>query len=191
MKNNPFAGMENAEVDGPRDPFLTPRSVQRDLNQPADRNIVRAEQAQYVLKIDQNEYKSSRKKGDFFLTRFTVVASNGVAGDGSNPIGSRAVHMTSQNSEYFQRDVAALVCAAMNVHPKALTEGDYELVVSSQQPIVAAGRYVEATVDHVKTKQGKDFTRVAWAPIECVEGADGEVRYAPPEVNNVRVAPAA
>lgn len=172
----PFGGIENEEVGGPRSAFLQPKNVVRDGSLPEDRNIVSAEEATYILRIDEISFERTRKKGNVLKTTFTVVA-----GDGVNAVGTQAVHMLMESNEYFLKEVKLLVANAMNARPDQFVESDYEAMVSPAQPVTAAKRHIRASVSAIKTKAGKDFTRISWSPIEVA--ADGSI--SDPATNNV------
>lgn len=182
MSRSPFSGIEDADVGGSREPFLIPNNVRRDLALPKEKNIVHAEPAEYYLRVDACEFKGTRKAGDFWKSKFTIVAGNG-----PNAVGSVAVWMVPVRSDGFKRDVKTFVCTAMNYDPARLTESDTEAVVSRAQPLTANKRYMRVIVDNVKTKEkGNDFTRHEWHPLDAVFNPDGSLASLnPPAIDQV------
>lgn len=170
----PFAGIEKEDVGGALYPYLRPGNIKRDLSLPKDRNILSQEPRTYLLRVDVNEYKSARSGRGYFLATFTVVAcKNATPGDGTNAPGSIAVWQCMMG-DAFKRDTKTYICTAMNFDPGAFTEAMAEAVVSRHQPLTAARRYVEASVDNIKTKkEQKDFTPHIWKPLEAAYAADG------------------
>lgn len=194
----PFSGMDKVDIGGgDRDPFLQPRNVVRDLSQLEHRNIISCDPALYVLRIDGIEYSGTRKKGDKFKAKITVMAGNG-----PNAIGSRAVYMVMASSDYFQRDVMRMVTAACNAPPKPFTnsqgkqfpgfkESDFDIIISKQQPLV--GMYVADEVNNNKndgskdaSKKGNDFTTHRFSPVVPLLSDGKIIDWQPAVPNNVK-----
>jgi hypothetical protein len=195
----PFSGMNKPDAlnfGGGRDPFLLCKDIVRDMSLPEGKNMVSWNPATYVVRIDGCEYSGTRKKGDKFKCKLFVMAGNG-------PTKGKAVYMIMASSDYFDRDVAQLVCNIMNAPPVPFTnskgesfpgfsESDYEIIVSKAQPLV--GRYVCVEVQNQKndgskdaSKKGNDFTQHRWSPIMPITDATGAIiDWAPPVINNVK-----
>lgn len=181
MGRSPFAGVGTVQLAMPRIPYLRPRNIERDLSKPAERQIVKADEAEYILRIDQVDFKTTEAGADYVMAEFTVIAcTNAVTGDGSNPPGSKAVYQIMRSWKSFTRDFVMFVCTAMNFPPGNFTEAMSEQVVSAYQPLTKNNRYVKVKVSNSninkKTKLPKnDWTQHDWSPLEATLNSEGQL----------------
>lgn len=115
----------------------------------------------YVVEILKCKSGTTRKKVDFFLAEARILQSS----NPDRPVGSRATWFVS-----IILDTSALgniknfIAVASDIDEKEVDDAGAEMVVSDAQPL--NGTILRATAVNLKTRAGKDFTKVSWEKYE-------------------------
>lgn len=136
-----FDGIEAVKVAPRRAPFLT--------------------EGQWVLEVQRIErFASQQKRGvRYWLATFVVCAGSEV----QEAIGTeRAWILKLEDPAIYLREIKAFVKALLDDPDAAITSQVVEDLLGPEQP--ATGTRVYCTAELVRTREGKDFTRLTWAP---------------------------
>jgi hypothetical protein len=112
----------------------------------------------------------------FFVVNSTVTANDDHDGaKGPIRVGHEASWMVMLDRDGALRDVRAFLDAVMTPDEKDRFAADEESFIQSilANPEHFAGRVLMCTAANVKTKAGKDFTKVCWFPAPPTSGVDG------------------
>lgn len=135
-----FGGIENVQVNG-GGVYLLPG-------------------ANYEVKITAVKTISARGGWHGFVAEFEIVAST----HPERPAGMMCSWMVKLDPKYRETALANIkgfVAAASGLQPNDIDEAGVEAVVAADNPL--KGMRLKASVTDIKTKEGKDFTKVVWS----------------------------
>jgi hypothetical protein len=137
--HNPFAGIKDADPNGPGGVYLVP--------------------GQYILQVLRCTYKSAAqtfKKVGAFIVEFEVQSSS-VA---ERPQGTVVSYVLKENSPYYFPNMKQLLMAVFNTDDPADIDDELVLTVTDPKLQAAQGKLVQAIATNTTTQKGSDFTKV-------------------------------
>lgn len=110
----------------------------------------------YLLGLRAAKAGRSRNNVDFFVAELEILASD----NEERKVGSKVSWMSMKNNDAFLGNVKAFAAAAFGIPEEKVTEKKIEELISDDQP--REGTQIKAQAQNVKTRAGKDFTKVFW-----------------------------
>lgn len=174
FKRSPFAGLNNIPATQTQnEPPPLPKNIQRDSSKPHDSNMVSWERAKVIASIDSlSTFDSQKSKGQsWFKAKMTLLYTDSEA----QKAGDKVAFLLDMGGQYFDKDCSAFICNVMNLPPSAFAAdgSDHETMCGPGQPVTQRRRCVMIEVDNKKGKDGRDWPKLFWSPIEVPVNADG------------------
>jgi hypothetical protein len=110
----------------------------------------------YRLEIKSCVYKRTRKGQDAFIVEFKIMEST----NQERLPGSTCSWMVTMDKEPALGNIKQFIAETVEQDMAAINEQIAEAVVSAQNPL--GGRFVRASAVNIKTKAGRDFTKVKY-----------------------------
>ncbi len=120
------------------------------------------EPGSYALECKANKSGKTREGRAYFVCEFVILESTNPA----RPVGT-SVSMMVMMDKYIETalgNVKGYVAALFDVPEESVDEAGVESLISAENP--GAGMKCRAVASNIKTKAGKDFTKVSFSPFE-------------------------
>ncbi len=144
--NDPFAGVDEANAKGGRNPYLL--------------------DGQYLLEVEKIAVIKSREKKTLFLIEFKVLTST----NPDRPEGLMVSWMTNLDLDMGPISTKRALAAISGIDPNSdaanveITSDVCRLAVSDENPFKGSQVFAQAMT--VKTKKNTDFLDVKWIPVQ-------------------------
>lgn len=110
----------------------------------------------YLVRVDKAKVGKTRKDVPFFVTETTILESD----NPERKRGSSCSWMCMGDKDAFLGNVKNFCAIATEIDDADVDEAGVELIVSEDNPLGGTILRVQAT--NIKTREGKDFTKVIW-----------------------------
>lgn len=116
----------------------------------------------YALECRANKTGVTREGRAFFVAEFTILEST----NPDRPVGTSVswMVMLDKNIETALGNLKGYVSALFGIPEEEVDEAGVEALVSAENP--GCGMKIRATASNIKTRAGKDFTKVLYSPYE-------------------------
>lgn len=112
----------------------------------------------YELEVRANKTGKTRENRPFFVAEFTIISST----NPERPAGTMVSQMVmlDKNIETALGNIKGYVAALFGMEEKDVDEAGVEQLVAADNP--GAGMKIKAVASNIKTRAGKDFTKVVY-----------------------------